>query len=278
MPAASATAPLQIGLVTLNVRQLDTVSDFYRHLLGLDVLDRDGSTLRLGVGRTPLLELRGNSNLTQRDPRSAGLFHTAFLMPGRTDLAAWLRHVASERIPLDGASDHLVSEALYLSDPEGNGIEVYRDRPRNEWKTGSGGLIEMASDPLNIAGLLRHEEATAWSGAPAGLIVGHMHLQVGDLSRAEPFYAGVLGTDITSHYPGATFYGAGGYHHQLATNIWSSRGAGPVDPRATGLVGFEVILDTAAQRNAIAIRAAAQGPVIADPWGLALTLGTREEA
>lgn len=278
MPVPSATAPMQIGLVTLNVRQLDTVSDYYRQLLGLELIDRDGSTLRLGVGKVPLLELRGNSALVQRDPRSAGLFHTAFLMPDRADLAAWLRHVAKERIPVGGASDHLVSEALYLSDPEGNGIEVYRDRPRNEWTTSSDGLIEMASDPLDIADLLHHEEATAWSGAPAGLIVGHMHLQVGDLAKAEPFYSGVLGADITCHYPGATFYGAGGYHHQLATNIWSSRGAGPMDSRTTGLVGFELILDTAAQRNAIALRAASKGHVITDPWGVALTLSTREEA
>lgn len=271
----SATAPMQIGLVTLNVRQLDTVSDYYRHLLGLDVIERDGASLRLGVGSTPLLELRGNTGFMQRNPRSAGLFHTAFLMPGRSDLAAWLRHVAKERIPVGGASDHLVSEAFYLNDPEGNGIEVYRDRPRQDWSY-DGKTIEMATEPLDIDGLLQFDEANNWSGAPEGLIVGHMHLQVGDLPTAEPFYSGVLGTDITSHYPGATFYGAGGYHHQLATNIWSSRGAGPIDPKTAGLVGFELILDTKEQRDAITARSAIDGNTITDPWGLALTLSTRE--
>lgn len=271
----SATAPMQIGLVTLNVRQVDTVSDYYRHLLGLEVIDRDGSTLRLGAGKTPLLELRGNTDFVQRNPRSAGLFHTAFLMPSRTDLAAWLRYVAKERIGVGGASDHLVSEAFYLNDPEGNGIEVYGDRPRADWPNDNG-LIQMASDPLDIANLLHFDETTTWSGAPADMIVGHMHLQVGDLPTAEPFYSGVLGADITCHYPGATFYGAGGYHHQLATNTWSSRGAGPIDPKTTGLVGFELILDTQAQRDAIASRAATSGNTLTDPWGLALTLSTKE--
>lgn len=271
----SATAPMQIGLVTLNVRQLQTVADYYRHLLGLDIIERDGATWRLGVGKTALLELRGNSDFAQRNPRSAGLFHTAFLMPTRTDLAAWLRHVAKERIAVGGASDHLVSEAFYLNDPEGNGIEVYGDRPRADWPNDNG-LIQMASDPLDIADLLHFDETTTWSGAPTEMIVGHMHLQVGDLPTAEPFYSGVLGSDITCHYPGATFYGAGGYHHQLATNIWSSRGAGPIDPKTTGLVGFELILDTAAQRDATIARAERTTNTLTDPWGLALTLSTKE--
>ena len=123
MPATAATAPMQIGLVTLNVRQLDTVSDYYRHLLGLDIIGRDGNSLRLGVGATPLLELRGG-DFVRRSAQTAGLFHTACLIPSRADLAAWLRHVAEARIPVGGASDHLVSEAIYLQDPEGNVFRV----------------------------------------------------------------------------------------------------------------------------------------------------------
>ncbi len=273
----SATAPMQIGLVTINVRQLDKVSDYYKHLLGLEVIERDGDTVRLGAGATPLLELRGNKDFAQRSPQAAGLFHTAFLMPTRTDLAAWLRYVAKERISVGGASDHAVSEALYLNDPEGNGIEVYVDRPRADWPH-EDGLIPMSSDPLDIGDLLNFNAETAWTGAPADMIVGHMHLQVGDLATAKPFYSGVLGTDITCNYPGATFYGAGGYHHQLATNTWSSRGAGPIAPRTTGLVGFELILDTTEQRDAIIARAQTPDTTITDPWGLALTLSTTKEA
>lgn len=274
--STSATAPMQIGLVTLNVRQLDTVADYYRHLLGLEIVGRDGKTIRLGAGDTALLELRGNENLVEGSKRSAGLFHTAFLMPSREDLAAWLRHVAAERISIDGASDHLVSEALYLRAPEGNGIEVYQDRPRSQWNM-DGKRVAMSTEHLDIPALLELAPERAWSGAPDDLIVGHMHLQVGDIAVAEPFYSGVLGTDITAHYPGATFYGAGGYHHQLATNIWSSRGAGPIPANQTGLVGFELILDTDEQRDGIVQRAGVHGGSIVDPWGLSLSLRTRKE-
>jgi len=265
---------MQIGLVSLNVRQLDPVADYYRHLLGLDIVGRDGNVLRLGVGGNALLELRGDESLVQRDPRAAGLFHTAFLMPDRESLASWLRHVASARIGVDGASDHLVSEAVYLHDPEGNGIEVYADRPRTAW-TRDGKQIAMATEKLDIPGLLDLAPSKAWSGAPEGLFVGHMHLQVGDNSIAEPFYSGVLGTEITAHYPGASFYGAGGYHHQLATNIWSSRGAGPTPAHSAGLAGFELILDTASQRDGILQRAQASADTIKDPWGLQIALSVR---
>ncbi len=272
-----STAPMQIGMVTLNVRELDTVADYYRHLLGLSVLTRDGNALRLGVGNKPLLELRGNAGFAQRDPRSAGLFHTAFLMPNRESLGAWLRHVAAERIPVDGASDHLVSEAVYLHDPEGNGIEVYADRARSEWST-DGKSIAMSTEHLDIPALLDLAPENSYAAAPEGLFVGHMHLQVGDVKAAEPFYSGVLGTDITAHYPGASFYGAGGYHHQLATNIWSSRGAGPIAANRTGLVGFELILDSDQQRSEILARAQSNEKTISDPWGLAIDLSVEGEA
>lgn len=273
----SATAPMQIGLVTLNVRQLDRVADYYRQLLGLDIAGRDGDTLRLGVGDTPILELRGNDSFEQRDPRSAGLFHTAFLMPDRESLGSWLRHVAAEKIAVDGASDHLVSEAVYLHDPEGNGIEVYADRPRSEWRK-DGNSIAMATEQLDVPALLDLAPEKSWAGAPEGLFVGHMHLQVGDNGVAEPFYSGVLGTDITGHYPGASFYGAGGYHHQLATNIWSSRGAGPIPSGHTGLVGFELVLDTDQQRSDILARAQSNETTIKDPWGLTISLSVEQDA
>lgn len=275
--ATYSTAPMQIGMATLNVRQLDTVSDYYRQLLGLSVLGRDGNTLRLGVGSKPLLELRGDTSFTQRDPRAAGLFHTAFLMPNRESLGAWLRHVAADRIAVDGASDHLVSEAVYLHDPEGNGIEVYADRPRAQWNT-DGKSIAMASEHLDIPALLDLAPETAYAQAPDGLFIGHMHLQVGDNSVAEPFYSGILGTDITAHYPGASFYGAGGYHHQLATNIWSSRGAGRIEANRTGLVGFELILDTDQQRSDILARAQSNETTLSDPYGVAIDLGVAGEA
>lgn len=273
----TATAPLQVGMVTLNVRDHNRVADYYRHLLGLETIGQDGTTVQLGVNGLALLELRGNAALVQRNPRSAGLFHTAFLMPDRQSLGGWLRHVATDRISVDGASDHLVSEAVYLHDPEGNGIEVYADRPRAQWDI-DGKQITMSTEQLDIPSLLDLAPEKSWAGAPAGLIVGHMHLQVGDNAIAEPFYSGVLGTDITAHYPGASFYGAGGYHHQLATNIWSSRGAGPIPQNQTGLVGFELLADDDAQRSAILERAQSNQTTITDPWGLAITLNVARES
>jgi catechol 2,3-dioxygenase len=271
----SPTAPMQTGMVTLNVRQLDAVADYYKQLLDLETLGRDGNSLRLGVGNEALLELRGNPEFAQRSPRAAGLFHTAFLMD-RPDLGAWVRKIARERIPVGGASDHLVSEAFYFNDPEGNGIEVYADRPRTDWQR-DGEMIAMTTDPLDIDALLDLDPSRVWSGAPSNMIVGHVHLQLGDITKAEPFYSGVLGTNVTCRYPGAVFYGAGGYHHQLATNMWSSRGAGPLAPDTTGLVEFELILDSAEQRNGITERAGVTGHQLTDPWGIALDLVLRGE-
>ena len=279
---SSPTAPMQIGLVILNVKDVTTVGDYYRRLLGLEITGRDGSTAQLGAAGQPLLELRHNPALTPRNPRSAGLFHTAFLMPSRGDLGAWVRYIARERIPVAGASDHAVSEAIYLTDPEGNGIEVYADRPRDSWPVSDNG-IEMTTEALDAPSLMAEDPSQAWRGAPAGMIVGHMHLQAGQLAEAEAFYHGVLGLDVTCRYSGAVFYGAGGYHHQLATNVWNSRGAGRIAPDTTGLVGFEIILDTPAQLQAIEQRAAdAKAALLTegnfatatDPWSLAITLKT----
>jgi len=220
-----SAAPLRIGTVRLKVRDLDAVSTFYQSVLGLSPIETGNGRITLGTGSTPLLELAGDPSLSPLDPRQAGLFHTAFLMPTRADLARWIAHVAEARVPLQGASDHLVSEALYLADPEGNGIEVYADRPVSRWH-GAGGEITMSTDPLDLQDLLKSAEGTEWSGFPEGGSVGHVHLQVGDTGQADRFYRDVLGLDIAARYPGASFYGSGGYHHQLAGNVWNSRRAG----------------------------------------------------
>ncbi len=265
--------PLRVGVVTLRVRELQRTGDFYRGLLGLETLEAGGGGAVLGAGGRPLLELRGDPALRPRDPRDAGLFHTAFLMPTRADLASWLRHVVAERTPLTGASDHLVSEALYLSDPEGNGIEVYVDRPRMEWPHAEG-AIRIATEPLDVEGLLRADPDRRWTSAPAGLAVGHIHLQAGAIPAADAFYAEALGFDIMARYPGASFFGAGGYHHQVATNIWNSRGAGPIDRSKAGLEGFELLARDAEALAAIERRAgsAGGGPDLRDPWGVTIQL------
>lgn len=264
---STATAPMEIGTVTLTVRDLPRSADFYARALGLETLHADGTEAVMGAGNRALVRLIADPAARQRSPREAGLFHTAILLPDRAALGAWVHHASATRLPVQGASDHRVSEAIYFADPEGNGIEIYVDRPRAKW-TKPDGSIHMTTDPLDIDDLA----ATAngpWKGAPEGTTVGHVHLQVGDVKQAEAFYNGILGFPITAHYPGAAFYGAGGYHHHFATNIWNSRGA-PVRTPSTGLTAVEILAD-AASAAAIAAKAG-PGKDLTDPWGTRITV------
>ena len=170
-------------------------------------------------------------------PRTAGLYHTAFLMPTRADLARWLLHAAQKRVPLTGASDHAVSEAIYLDDPEGNGIEVYRDRPADEW-VWQDGMVKMTTAALDLDDLARAAGNEGFSGAPDGLRVGHIHLRVGDIDQAEKFYHDVIGLDVIRRRGGATFMSSGRYHHHVGSNVWHSAGAGMRDPNRAGLAWF----------------------------------------
>jgi catechol 2,3-dioxygenase len=262
---AAELDPVMIGEVALTVRDLDRVSRFYEEAIGLEVVQRTADGVRLGAGGIAFLELQHRPDALPRDPAAAGLYHTAFLLPERADLGRWLAHAAELRSGLDGAADHLVSEAVYLHDPEGNGIEVYVDRPRASWQW-SGGRVEMANARLDMIGL-RALATTKWTGAPTGTRVGHVHLQVGEIKAAEAFYAGVLGFEIVRERPDAVFLSTGRYHHHLACNIWESAGAGPRDPRRAGLAW--VTLD-AADLDGMKARAGASisaSEEIRDPWG-----------
>lgn len=275
-----SAAPMRIGNVRLKVRDLDTVSTFYQSVLGLNPLNTDDRRITLGTGSTPLLELVGDPALAPHDPKQAGLFHTAFLMPSRADLARWLAHATASRVPLQGASDHIVSEALYLADPEGNGIEVYADRPLAHWR-GSNGEIRLSTEPLDVEKLLKAAGGTEWSAFPQDGIIGHVHLQVGDTGAADRFYRDILKFDIAATYPGASFYSSGGYHHQLAGNVWNSRGAAARPDGMAGLDAVEIILRSTKDLAAISARAKGAGIALTeqkggitlhDPWGSAITL------
>lgn len=275
-------APMRVGHLRLRVRDLAAVSRFYQEVLGLTVLrDQDGRVV-LGTAATPLLELNGDPALRPRNPRDAGLFHMAFLLPGRADLARWLAFASAEGVALQGASDHGVSEALYLADPEGNGIEIYADHPPSQWRD-AGGAIHMTTERLDIPALLAATEGRRWSGFPEDGCIGHVHLQVGDEEQAERFYAGVLGLEPTTRMRGARFFSSGGYHHHVAANVWNSRGAGQRPDGAAGLAAVEIIIDGPARREAILARAAEAGlqvsrrgetAVIPDPWGTCIELAT----
>jgi catechol 2,3-dioxygenase len=274
-----AEAPQRVGAVTLVVHDLDTMTGFYQDVIGLAVLGRQGEVATLGAGTIPLLHLRREPSARLWTRREAGLFHTAFLLPSRAALGAWLRFMAARRVPISGASDHIVSEAVYLDDPEGNGIEVYADRPSASWSWRAEG-IAMSTEAMDIEGVMG-AATEAWTGMPAGGSIGHVHLQTGDLSHAQGFYAGLLGFDITARYPGALFFGAGGYHHQLATNLWNSRGAPMRSAPTTGLAevvllakGDDVVAATRARLTEAAVTfAEVEGSLLVrDPWGTALRL------
>src|SRR4051812_28073939 len=268
--------PLRIGTVGLKARDLSRLTDFYSQAVGLNVLDRDSETARLGAGGVTLLELEAAPNATADDPRTAGLYHTAFLQPTRGDLARWLVHVASNRVPLTGASDHLVSEAIYLDDPEGNGIEVYRDRLPQEWRW-NGDRIQMATDRLDLDNLAAQAGNASYAGAPEGLRIGHIHLRVGDLDTTRRFYSDVVGLNPTAGRGGALFMSSGRYHHHVGSNTWHSAGAGKRDDARAGLSWFAIEAADTAQRDAAleGLRAAnvplvnsASGPEARDPFGI----------
>lgn len=273
---AASDAPIDIGHVALVVRDIDKVSDFYRDVIGLVPLSADGETRLLGIGNRTLVELRQDKAARLRSPREAGLFHTAFLLPSHQALADWIGHIARVQAPIQGASDHLVSEAIYLADPEGNGIEVYADRPRDVWRRTPDG-ITMTTEHLDLNALLSDADAD-WNGIQEGSVIGHVHLQVGAIAETEAFYTGILGMTLTTRYPGGSFYASGDYHHHLATNIWNSRGAPPLKGGQTGLA--EVSLRaTAKEREAIAARTGdrASNMTLSDPWNIALTITEKDD-
>ncbi|MDV4179255.1 VOC family protein [Rhizobium brockwellii] len=259
----SATeAPLSIGRVALTVNDLDAVSTFYEDVIGLALIGRDGETALLGAGDLPLIELR-HDKAAQYHPNEAGLFHTAFLLPSRRDLGLWMRHIREIGVQLDGASDHLVSEALYLHDPEGNGIEVYVDRPRSDWVR-HGDEIEMATEPLDLWDLANVQGE--WTGASRGTVIGHVHLQVGDVETADAFMTGPLGLTRTARLPSAGWYGSGRYHHHLAANVWQSRGAQRRSPASRGLTEIELLVAPGTLPFGL----------IEDPWGTQFTISAAQ--
>ncbi|MCW8088236.1 VOC family protein [Sabulicella glaciei] len=274
-----SAAPLRVGRVRLRVRDLAGTAAFYSDILGLAPMEQSGRHAVLGAGGRPLLELIGDPRLAPLDRRQAGLYHTAFLLPDRASLGRWLRFARARRIGLDGAADHAVSEAVYLADPEGNGIEIYVDRPVSAWRrTGAG--VEMTNDRLDLEDLLAAAD-DSWTGMPAGSVVGHVHLQVGDTGEAEHFYGDLLGFSVTCRFAQASFFGAGGYHHQLAANTWHSGGAGQRPKRMVGLDAVELVVRDGAHIHAVEVRARGEGTpveieddtrVLRDPWGTLIIL------
>ena len=257
-----------IGAVRLRVQDLPQAREFYARVIGLAELGRDGSTVRMGPpGGPALVELIGDPDAPPRPARSTGLFHLALLVPSRHDLGVALLRLLDAGWSLTGASDHLVSEALYLRDPEYNGIEIYRDRPRDDWPR-LDGTIQMDTLPLDLQSIADEAGREADGGMPDGTTMGHVHLQVADVLSAESFYERHVGLDVTVRtYPGALFLSAGGYHHHIGVNTWETAGAPAPPPGSAGLDSFDLVVsDADAERLG--------GPLLRDPSGNAVVLST----
>jgi catechol 2,3-dioxygenase len=231
---------------------------FYKDMLGLVETHSDGKTLTLSAsGKSePLLRLTENQSAKPKQARSPGLFHLALLYPSRKDLAAAFKQLYVHRWPFQGFADHGVSEALYLADTDGNGIELYRDLPREQWPYRNGEL-QMVTEQLDLDDLLSElsREGVNDTLTSEGLSIGHIHLQVSDLHRTEEFYHKALGFDVVQRsYPGALFMSAGGYHHHIGANVWNSRGAAPAQDEGLGLVQFGISLGDKQSRQELAAR------------------------
>ena len=264
----------RLGAVHLLVRDLAESLAFYEHVLGLRPrrVGRERGTLSSHHDERPLVELQTRPGVTRARRGAYGLYHFAILLPERAELGRFATHIASLGIHA-GMADHLVSESLYLSDPDGLGIEVYADRPRNAWRT-DGRQLVMSTDPLDIADVMATGAGVAWNGLPAGTTMGHVHLHVGSLEAAEAFYHRALGFDKTVWaYPGALFMAAGGYHHHVGTNVWSS-GPTPAENDAQ-LLEWELLVPSdddvlavgdSLRASGYPIRHTPSGLSTADPW------------
>jgi catechol 2,3-dioxygenase len=272
----------RLGAVRLQISSLEKSLDYYEHVLGFRVIERSDGLATLGVddSNDALIELRELAGARAVPRRGLlGLYHFAILLPDRASLGRFLSHLISLGIQ-PGMSDHLVSEALYLSDPDGLGIEVYADRPRAEWAVLDRQLT-MATNPLDARSLIEEANGERWAGMPAGTKVGHVHLYVGDIEQAEAFYHRGLGLDkVVWSYPGALFLSAGGYHHHLGTNTWAA-GAPPASDKDARLLEWTVIVPSSEDATAAAENIKSRGYTVAssdgswtatDPWGTTLRL------
>ena len=258
MPARAPIAPAE---VTLSVADLGRSSDYYENAIGLAVNARENGTARMGVPGLDLLVLEEQPGARPGRGTNTGLFHFALLLPERRDLAAWLAHAAGSGVQLTGASDHFVSEALYLRDPDGHGIEIYSDRPRESWTKLPDGSLNIGTVALDLHDLMRaNDSGRPLERMPKGTVMGHIHLQVAHLPEARRFYADLLGLDVMVEIPGqASFLSSGGYHHHLGANTWAGVGAPPAPPDQARLKRAALEVDGEDQLDRIEARLADAG-------------------
>lgn len=280
-PSFDHATPIACAEVTLRVKDLDGMVAFYRTTLGLKVLERSDTHGALGAGGKVLLRLIATPDASLAPRSAAGLYHTAFLLPSEVELARWLVHIARRQVRITGFADHLVSQAVYLDDPEGNGIEVYCDRPPSEWMWVAGEVI-MGTEQLDIERLLSltDTERSDFRDISPQTIIGHIHLKVGEMAQAKAFWQKALGFELTGFTRrDVSFMSSGRYHHHLAMNIWDSQGAGLREANTTGLDHIVLTVRDpellAAQKTRLAAYPVAQkqaGLAWIDPWGTGVVL------
>ncbi|EGQ24178.1 glyoxalase [Sporosarcina newyorkensis 2681] len=238
-----------VGHVNIKVQNINRSLVFYQEVLGFEILEKTEKAVKLTTdGITSVLSIEQPENVIPKQGRTTGLYHFALLLPKRSDLADIVHHFAEIGLRY-GSSDHLVSEALYLSDPDGNGIEIYIDRDPSEW-TWNNGEVSMTVDPLNFEELLSVTKRQSWSGLPAGTVMGHIHLHVAELKKAEEFYSKGLGFEVVNRYGNqALFLSTGKYHHQIALNTWVGVGAPAPSENSVGLESFTIVLADEATRD-----------------------------
>jgi catechol 2,3-dioxygenase len=274
----------RLGPAALRVADADRALAFYERKIGLEVLDRSKDRVTLGAGGTPVLHLDIRPGIAPRNYKETGLYHVAILVPDRPALGGAIARLAAQQVKL-AAADHLVSEAIYIWDPDNNGIEIYRDRPQAEW-VWHDNQVQMANRPLDFPGLLAEPNVEKLSRAPMtpGTRIGHIHLQVDDLAKAKDFYSDVFGFSPTAARPGALFMSAGGYHHHLGTNVWESRNGPPPSPDTAGLSLITVELPDVPSIDALKARIEtanipvhenARGFSFTDPWHIPVAVQLR---
>jgi catechol 2,3-dioxygenase len=262
-----------MGAVHLTVADLERSLRYYREAIGLEVLSQENGSASLGAGERELLVLVEEAG-ARPSTGYTGLFHFALLVPERVALARWLAHAARDRVPMSGLSDHFVSEALYLRDPDHHGIEIYADRPREVWAGTVGQRLTTAPlDVDDLLGELENPETEPFDGLPAGTVMGHVHLCVAAIPETVEFYRDRLGFDLMAEYANqAVFLAAGGYHHHLGANIWESAGAPSPPPGTAALRHATIVVPDQAERDAVLERVGQEGPYVEDPSGNRLLL------
>lgn len=265
MPNFQLHPQSHMGAVHLTVADMDRARRFYEGLLGFSALPTPDGTTVLATGDPPaLILLTEHRGARPRPPCTTGLYHVAIRLPHRNDLGRALLHLSQQHYPLQGAADHLVGESLYLTDPDGHGLELAADRPREQWER-TNGQVRMGTEPLDVDGLIlaAEQDGRPWTGMPAGTSIGHVHLQVQDLEQTAAFYQRLLGLDVTLRFgSGALFFAAGGYHHHIGANTWASCQALPPPPDAVGLRYLTLVVPDRAAYQEVAARI--QGSNI--PW------------